>query len=168
MTDTKSPSSEELHSLHSLKIHFYRPNTRTPLWQKALWRPKFAHCCVEWRNMIHDLPYDRAAEVYEAKEFLEDAPSHLTIVIPHGLSLLEEVALVPDIHERYEGRRVDKWGVVRWYLGKQNKKPWSCATLVSLWLKLFLGWPIDAVTPDELYSELLPYITDPAERTYAV
>lgn len=167
MTDTKSPSSEE-QQFDSLKIHFYKPNKRTPIWQKAFWRPRYAHCCVEWRNVIHDLPYTHAAEVYEAKEFLEDAPPHLTVVIPHDLTLMEEVALVPDIYDRYEGRRVDKWGVIRWYLGKQDKKPWSCATLVSLWLKLFVGWPVDAVTPDELYVFMLPYITDPAEGTYAI
>lgn len=167
MTDTKSPCSEE-HNFHAIKIHFYTPNTRTPLWQKALWRPKYSHCCVEWRNVIHDLPYDHEAEVYEADEFLADAPPDLTVTVFHDLSLLEEVALVPDIYDRYEGRQVDKWGVVRWYLGKQDKKPWSCATLVSLWLKLFVGWPVDAVTPDELYSYLLPYITDPGEKVYAV
>ena len=161
MTDTKSPISEEQ---ASLLIHFYEPNRRTPVWQKALWRPKYAHVCVEWRGMIHDMPYDGPAEVYDAPEFKADnAPDH-TIRVPHQLSLDDEVRVVPFLYDQYEGKTVEKWKVIRWYLGRKLDMPLSCATLVSHWIRVFAFCNIKAVTADELYQLLISF----EERDYAV
>jgi hypothetical protein len=105
--------------------------------------------------MIHDMPYNGVAEVYEAAEYKADQPPFATVPLPYYLTTPEQVELVTHIYDLYKGQTVEKWKSVKWKLGFRKQKPRNCVSLVMSWVRLFTNIDIDVATPDELYSVLV-------------
>lgn len=133
-------------------VHLYRPPVRIPLWHR-LWGPVFSHVCIEWRNVIHDLPRDGVAEVYEAREHkaLKAPAESFPIPVSEFLSPVDEGNLVDWIYQSYKGQRVDGLRSILWNFGLRTQRVRNCATLVCLWIRLLTNYEVDVGTPDQLF-----------------
>ncbi len=171
MTDTKSPNIQE-----HLLVHFFRPSRRTPWWMRLGWWPTYSHVCVEWRTLIHDLPYGGARrrwfhlfqpagtpKWYSRRLFLADKPVDATVSIPYTMPVRQQADTMIWIDNCYDEHPVERWRCVLWRFGNRSRRPRSCGTLASMWIKMIAGREVDAVTPDELYEQL----KDIAVKEYA-
>ncbi len=151
MIDTKSPN---IQGGEALLIHFFRPSRRTPWWMRLGWWPTYSHVCVEWRTLIHDLPYGGTTQWYSRRAFLADKPVDATVAIPYTMPVRRQSDTMVWIDNCYDERKVERWRCVLWRLGIRPRRPRSCGTLASMWIKMMAGREVDAVTPDELYAQL--------------
>lgn len=141
-----------------MRILFYRPGRWLPWWLRACWHPQFSHVAIEpIEGAIHDLPKDRAAAWWHTAAHWKERPPDRGIVIPMVDSISPDslAHIIAHIGMQYDDQRIEKVRCVLWQWRLwRRRRPRSCVTLATLWLKLTTDIQSEAVTPDELYADL--------------
>lgn len=160
--DTKSPHIEE-HKPKRIWIHFFRAPGRSPWWMRLGWRPTFSHVAVQWAGVIHHMPYNGAANWYQADEFFMDRKPDTSLSLP-CVNQGPAFPIIAAIDREYAEKAVDQLGCVLWRFGWRRKRPVCCTGLVSLWIRLFTQIIVDEVMPDALFVRIRPHAR--LERQY--
>ncbi len=138
-------------------VCFYSPHEGMPFGVRAwarLMRPRFIHTTlVLWGPgggmILWDQPYAAPGGWYEANSHLETRrpKSFITLDVSGGVEDVERVSL------EVQDWETDRIGSAMSVLLGYPRRPRNCTTSVCRILTE-LGYPIHAVTPDQLWSEM--------------